>query len=501
MNYPGIPLEPTDNPKDAEVVELKNVEDAFDDIPLRGEYILLKSDPVLINSGAYDPYTADNVELFKGEAGRKRHFQGVVRTPDGNHIIFSGGEVKSGKKASQLFVCRVESHVRQTPRDDRQGVIGTNLNHARGWDKLIEIYTIDRTLWHCGGISMCGHILVAPIEGDGNRSEIRFIDASQPAKLRDMGDAVVIKRNKKKAGAASMIRLPNGKYLCAVWTDSDGNGKRNIDFYLSKTAKIKDGFDEKNKTITYGATGKGGTHPKYQVIQLLLEDTGDIYMIGTENSYALSPIPPWIGKNRARLYRFRFAGQDIKSAGFKLIIPTMSILRDTDAKIFGPGSKRYNFNAGAGVYFTPDGRLAVYATHHRTSNGDKGLQCTEFYPDYPGKVITKIEDAVIELYDDKDFKDRSLKIRGTHNATIEHYNKILVEGESFNDKVSSVRFQLPKDVIYELWEHDGFKGKKALLKGTGKMEAIRDLDKAKNNAFCKIPANFSDKTSSSRFAG
>lgn len=501
MPYPGIDINPATLIKDTQVITIPDVVAAFDKIPTRGEYVGILSNADLDQSHAYEPYDADNVELFKKEAGRRRHFQGLVRTTDGKHVIFSGGELQQNK-ASQLFICRVDSHLLQAFRTDARGLIGSNENYQQNGDQLVEMYTIDRSgLWHCGGLSILDHILVAPIEGDDNKSaEIRFIDVEDPMHPKDLGDQVAIKRLSTKAGAASMIRLPNQHYICAVWTDGEADEKRRLDFYLSNGIHLKDGFNlADKKTITYGATGKGGKHPKYQVIQLLLEATGRIYMIGAENSYGWAPIPPWIGKNRARLYELSFCGQDVRSSSFKLIIPSLRILRDTDAKTFGPGSGRYNFNAGAGVYITPDQQLAVYACHHRKSADGQYLQCTEFYPNTNQSKITTTREGIIELYDDTDFNDRCLKIHGTFQSTLRDYSSIIVEHDQFNDKVSSIRFQLPKDVRYVLYEHRDHLGKSMEIKGTGKMEHIPDLDVVQDNDHCKIPIPFGDKISSSKF--
>ena len=45
----------------------------------------------------------------------------------------------------------------------------------------------------------------------------------------------------------------------------------------------------------------------------------------------------------------------------------------------------------------------------------------------------------------------------------------------FNDKVSSVRWQLPQGFLYRLYEHDNYGGKHFDLKGTGKVEDISNF--------------------------
>ncbi len=502
MNYPGIQIKPVRSIKDTAIISIPNVVEAFDRIPLRGDYIPIKSHKDLIDSDTYNSLSKDDVIDFAKNPKRKRHFQGIVRTKDGKHIIFSGGDNDKHDKSSQLFICSVDSHTLIPGNNNERGLIGMNLffDSKKNPNKLKNIYVIKgKELWHCGGITLHDHILLAPIEGDGKNSEIRFIDVSNPKVPKDLGDNVAIVRKKSKAGTASMIRLPNNKYLCLVFVDSDKDKKRKFDFYLSKTTQLKDGFDVRNmKQISYGATGKGGNHPRYQSIQLLLQSNNDIFVIGTQNTNGLSPIPPSAGKNRSRLYKFSFH-QDISKLDFKLKIPQITIIRDTDAKTFEKGGTRYNFNAAAGVYITTENDLAVYACHHRLSKDDQNLQCTEFYPNFRNTEITSLRDSLIEIYDDKDFKDRCLRIRGGQSSTIINYTLTSVDGKQFDEKASSIRFQLPKGKVYELYEDAGFEGKKIVLTGTGKLQEIRDLDQPRFNQFCKVPAKFSAKVSSSRF--
>ena len=51
----------------------------------------------------------------------------------------------------------------------------------------------------------------------------------------------IIDRQQIKAGAASVIRLSNGFFLCAVWVDSQVPDEI-FEFYLSQTTNFDDGF-------------------------------------------------------------------------------------------------------------------------------------------------------------------------------------------------------------------------------------------------------------------
>ena len=213
----------------------------------------------------------------------------------------------------------------------------------------------------------------------------------------------------------------------------------------------------------------------------------------------MSPIPSGFGTNRARLYEFSFPGKDISDKNFKLSIPQIEVIRDTKDKEFGGGGKRYNFRAGATPYITPDSMLALYACHHRKSKDGQALQCTEFYPGFLTDKINKKEDALIEIYDDTDFKDRCFKIRGNRVGSFSDYKNVLVEGKKFTKKASSIKFQIPIGWKYELYDEPNFKGRKIVLIGDGAMHEINSIKKAANKPTYKVPPNFNDKIRSSKY--
>jgi len=109
------------------------------------------------------------------------------------------------------------------------------------------------------------------------------------------------------------------------------------------------------------------------------------------------------------------------------------------------------------------------------------------------KTITRISEAGVELYDDRDFKDRRLTIRGGSAAAtrLQNYKKLRVEGKrGFGDKVSSARWQIPKGYTYRLYEDHKYRGKSIALVGNG---AINEIANFRNR-------NFNDKVSSSKYS-
>jgi len=103
--------------------------------------------------------------------------------------------------------------------------------------------------------------------------------------------------------------------------------------------------------------------------------------------------------------------------------------------------------------------------------------------------ITRLDQAWVELFDDRNFKDRRLIVKGS-SGSIRNYKKITVEGKrGFGDKASSVRFMIPHGYVYRLYEDDSYRGKTLELVGTGTVLEISDFNSL----------HFNDKVSSSKF--
>ena len=102
-------------------------------------------------------------------------------------------------------------------------------------------------------------------------------------------------------------------------------------------------------------------------------------------------------------------------------------------------------------------------------------------------VIRDISDAWVRLFVDKAYRDRCLTITGGQSPT--NLKKVRSDNgeKGFNDKASSVRFQIPKGWKLVLFDDRNHKDSPFELKGTGKVVEIPDL------------GSFSDKTSSARW--
>lgn len=108
---------------------------------------------------------------------------------------------------------------------------------------------------------------------------------------------------------------------------------------------------------------------------------------------------------------------------------------------------------------------------------------------YRPVTVTAPADGWIELYDDAEFRDRRLTIRGTRDGKKADYGKERVEGKPFKKKVSSVRWQIPEGRTYRLYAEVNFEGPTLDLQGDGRLNEITDLR----------DEDFGDKVASSQY--
>lgn len=422
-----------------------------------------------------------NTEAYQGINRRRTHYQGVLRTRDGKHLIVSGGDRKS--KHAQLFILKFRSHIENVPVSLKDRIakepFGSNVQDGNLpiVDSLIEVYKFPKSdAWHSGGIDLCGDILAIPIEdSNSNSSSIKFLNVGCNKNGTLIPKEIKLKspivRDKFKAGATFLVRFPNNHYLCGVWSDSDKEKKktkaesRKLDLYYSKSKDIRDGFGD---AVHWNYSFALDNHaPKFQTIQAFIEaKTHKIFLIGTENKSAGAPIIP--GENRAFLYEMKFKGQKTSFSLFKLTLPKISLIHK---KVFAQALSQYNFDGAAGIYATPQNKLALYSAYHW--NVDNRVKLGEFYSaPVLSKNISSIHEAFTELYTKHDFQGRCLKIFGLRNSRITDYSKIKVQHTGFKVKVKSYKFRIPQGKTYRLYKKPSFNDPVLDLIGNGRLKRI-----------------------------
>jgi len=219
---------------------IKSVPNAFSLLHMRTNYNSFHE----LNTFAANEYT----ELHN-------HFQGIQRLRDGQHFVISGGS-KKDKKAN-LLICKANKYGLSPKSTTKfygfnrlESAIGSNVlkgGETPDEDTVVGIYQLNKGLdkfWHAGGMDVCGDILAVPLENsDDKKSIVRFYDFSNPTKPKVIKGKIDIKGN---SGGVALTRQPDGRFLCASWTDSD-DGPDRFDFlsgnemadYTSLVQKIR----------------------------------------------------------------------------------------------------------------------------------------------------------------------------------------------------------------------------------------------------------------------
>lgn len=464
-----------------------NVFSSFNQINAKGDYLGIH-DGKLMKSNEYIRYDVQAL------SGLSNHFQSVNRLIDSSYLVLSGGNSRNQK--AELFIVHMKSRningpwksnlcFRDKPPKSDILIKRIHLNKETMFNKK---HGITKGNWHAGGMSVLGDILAIPLESKRS-SKIIFYNLKNPRlpKLFNF----VINRPTSKAALFGLTRLPSGYFLGAI-IHSPNKGTETIDFYLSNETNFSCGFNKTpikwNTKLLKAAKGQR-THKLsgYQCMTLTQDELGKLYFIGTHNHSILNAAPIEPGRDFADLFEILFVEKNLSN-----VVPDNFGIREITKvanKQMFCNHKQCNFDAAASVFVDRSKNLILYSCYHWVS--DFELRFNEFRPNseqFAKGTITSRSEAWIDLFDDKEFRDRQLSLVGKDITTISNYNEIFVRGDTFNDKVSSIKYQFPKGFTYILYEHDNFRGKKLILTGNGKVKKIPDLDKKK----------FGDKVSSSK---
>lgn len=444
--------------------------------------------------------------LIKGDVytGINHHFQGIQRLNDGQHFVLSGGNIND--QHAHLFIAKLSyfgvdktNPNKKIPTSIRKGPVGSNVIYKEkipGTDVLKSIFCLETgKYWHAGGIALAGDILAVPLENRvDKKSVIAFYNLKNTNQIERLDNLII--RKSGKCGAAAITLLANEHFLCISWSDDDDLPSR-FEFYLSKRKNDLTHF-AKSKCVNFDKViDKPSGKSKFQAIQIIKQSDDKLFLLATQNTNKLTP--KFRGTNEGLLFEIYLSAKNRKPTARNFNPKVKFLLK----RRFADGGRYFNFAASVGVHVGKHNVLAKYSGSHWRDDG--AIRFAEFYP--PCKLrkdkIENISDARIKLYEDKNFKKRSLIIYGTRFAKLKKYDDVFVHGSYFDDKVSSIRYLLPEGVNYRLYDDDNFnKSNKAknylTLKGTGFVEEIKNLN-IKTVSGLKHQRVFNDKSSSSRF--
>lgn len=408
-------------------------------------------------------------ETGDNNGGANNHFQGFQRLRAPGYAVISGGDPHA--PMSHLFVLRLESR-------GNNPVWGSNLllgSSPPREDRLVARVDLNGTLWHGGGMATLGDVLAVPIEnsgGGGSRIEfLCFTNPERPTSIR-----CAIDRGAAKAGAVALTRLADGRFLAAVWSDSEPEQpKKHLDLYVTDTDCLADTRWSGPMCFTQAVADI----PKFQTVALLwdLDDRGertDLYLLGFENGAALAPDPH--GPHEGRLYHVILPG----AAGGPG--STLELTPVGDPKPFHCSSDYSDMDAATGIFVGPDGTLSIYCAHHflrETEPGERKfvLRFEEFASSGPNPgPVAAVEDTRVGLFDGPNFTGDRVTLFGAVAAHVEDLDRLLVRGKPFAHRVSSLECQLPPGFVLAVFREPGFRGDAPLvIRGTGNLVTVSDL--------------------------
>jgi len=443
-------------------------------------------DPLAARDGDVFPVYAYTGAEIRGVNAPGNHFRGVQRIRKGPYLVVSGG-LGTGRRRSQVFIVKMGTRAARGPW-------GSNLvkNAIPGTtDRVISCYGIDTFRWRAGGISRLGDLIAVPIEGR-RKSRVVFLHAKNPEALERL-KVEIDRSGVPSAEAAAVERLPDGRFVVGVWRELRGNYPGRLDLYVSRDERLRNGFEERPFAWTFNGFGdESDRSPRYRNINFITErrvaGQVQLYMIGTENTSRSAPAEN--GVNVADLWRVNLPNGLVAGRS-----PSGRFRLDHVATREYHGVRDHaNFGAGAGTYVDDVGALHMYSCFHWRV--ERTVRMTEYASHRPG-TIHDLRDAWVELYEHDGFRGKRLSIYGNRHAEITDYRRIFVDNGDFNDAVSSVKYQIPRGHAYRLYRDAGFKERRTLKKpfvdlvGTGSAVAIPDLKER--------PLRFGDKVSSSKY--
>lgn len=322
-----------------------DVQAAFANINVRGDYLA-----AWVNDAVPSPWYGTN---FKNWFGFRNHFQGIQRLQNQNYVVISGSNTH--QPMANLLIIKVAS---QPPIGDWQSNVEKDGAPPPLEDGVTLNFEIDSVKWHAGGMSTLGDLLVIPIYGHSPlHGKIIFYDMRTPESPRKL--AVEIDRPGRKAYAVAVARLLNGFYIAAVLSGRDGLKKR-LDFYLSKTEQLKDGFQADPVIWTAGkveaANGQDKNFGDFQTINFIRQTDGRLFLAGFHNTaFNLRIIP---GKDYADLFEIVLPPETTQSSDAFLKLPRVVKVANRQ---FYCKDGYCNMDAAGGIYVSPEGALSVYA--------------------------------------------------------------------------------------------------------------------------------------------
>jgi hypothetical protein len=245
---------------------------------------------------------------------------------------------------------------RSTARADETDFSLVGLGPAGRGDRVIRSFDTGTGYTHAGGGQLMGQVYAVPLERDAAGSAVLLYDLRRPLEPRVIGvvpHQVGGGRSRDDAGTASLAALADGRFLLII----GGRDAEVLDLYLSTTVDIEATGWRHLASWTAGEARTAIDDAEvgaYQELQLLAGRDGRLHLVGTHRS--------WTGVDWLDLFRLEVVE---RRAGARVTL-TKTGRRRLDCTV--DGVRHCDFDAGAGLYVDPAGRLAVYAVQHEADS-------------------------------------------------------------------------------------------------------------------------------------
>lgn len=487
-----------------------------------------------------------------------RHFQGIQRLEGAGTPYFfvsrSGNETTPdpdifGDDPGDIFVVKFDSRDQSGERlRSNRMKIGQDTDDTPPplEDRVVHHIQFSGTerngiTWpsyrHPGGMQTFQDVLIVPLEAPEHKttqSPTRLV----MIELRNPNDPTVTPENPRKlhefaleqthAGVVAITRRDDNNRLLLVVS---GEKNETLHIYEANSGDLRDPNLALTQIDTWSHTeleSDEGWHTgtaAHQSYFLAKDCGGALYMLGTRNTTGGHTFP--FSEDWADLYEVTFDAQ----GQFKLhLVSERHFFCDYE----GP-EMICDFAASGGFYVSPTGELILYATEHEDTGpdvevgdiDDDTVRMAEFrsglgfrtgspnllptlqhggpytVPEGQTKPLNAVvappyAEAWAELYDDKDFRDRSIVFDWADRDRDSFGN--LAGHDGFSDKTSSVRWLAPIGCNVILHKDPANTGDGLILHGTGRLESIADLED-EINPNTNQRYDFGDEADSVMFSG
>jgi hypothetical protein len=219
---------------------------------------------------------------------------------------------------------------------------------------------------HAGGLQSMGRYVAVPLENsnDAATAGFRVADLAIPSSPTWGPTTLRTRGQTANAGAVSLARLGDGTFVALIF----GNDSDDVEVFVSSDASIPGFAPNTASWISVAQASTPSGFQAYQNVQFVTKCDGTLYVVGTHKNLS--------GSDWADLWRVDFSSSYTPSF-------TKVANRNMKCSTANTGNVRYcDFQAGAGVYVSDAGRLAVYGVEHYNDavpGTPYGIKVREFF--------------------------------------------------------------------------------------------------------------------------